>query len=166
MLYQTELTEMVPCVGIEPTTTRLKGARSTDWAKSALTGFIGVHTRPTDWATNDIAIGQDSNLRPRLYSRKKKKLLYETILCFTATCQTLRDGIEPPTSRLTVERSNQLSYQSFISSFTSCSGCFTSTGIWTQEASAVHLKCTPFDRTRVYWSDDIDLMLQETCGFP
>ena len=50
---------------------------------------------------------------------------------------TLGTGIEPVTFRLTVERSNQLSYPSFISSFTSCLGSLPALGFEPRK----HLQC-------------------------
>ena len=59
----------------------------------------------------------------------------------------LETGIEPVTPRLTVGCSNQLSYSSKLPCSLNSTG-----GIRTHEASAVDLKSTPFDRTRVQWN--------------
>jgi hypothetical protein len=63
---------------------------------------------------------------------------------------SLETGIEPVTPRLTVGCSNQLSYSSKCRAPLPYSPNSTG-GIRTHEASAVDLKSTPFDQTRVQW---------------
>ena len=143
--FRQNMTFPLLTVGFEPTTTRLRASRSTDWARQAVVSLYG-------WSLSNYT---RRDLNPRstkhgiLSATPLTKLGYWCIMHIDDALS--KWSVRGSNPRLCAHKTHTLPTELTdlsVSLFWGRLLSFAPGGIWTREAYAWHLECHPFDQTR------------------